>query len=262
MTAVCCTSNCWFLLPWLPQRPHLYHRVDTVIESSLQEIIGRKFFAPINLNWNFTEVIIKANEIIPENLVAVRWLREIYLYKAMEQPITALQTPDCDWLLHRFIEVNFSKLTDSNQIFKDYFICLHYHLCKIVGPVAVWYECEPRGRMVWVWSPWPCGMSVRILSANLQLVKFTLWKVLDALQTQQVTTCSISLLDYLLRLGLWGSCPQTDKSLNREVLHVDSKTVLYLLKILFICCLIMLTYYQCACIYWSSVSKMTPVTVT
>ena len=34
----------------------------------------------------------------------------------MEQPITALQTPDCDWLLHRFIEVNFSKLVDSNQI--------------------------------------------------------------------------------------------------------------------------------------------------
>ena len=28
----------------------------------------------------------------------------------MEQPITALQTPDCNWLLHWFIEVNFSKL--------------------------------------------------------------------------------------------------------------------------------------------------------
>ena len=29
----------------------------------------------------------------------------------MEQPITALQTPYYDWLLHMFIEVNFSKPT-------------------------------------------------------------------------------------------------------------------------------------------------------
>ena len=49
----------------------------------------------------------------------------------MEQPITALQTPDCDWLLHSFIEVNFSKLTDCNQIFRKDFIGIHYHLCKI-----------------------------------------------------------------------------------------------------------------------------------
>ena len=49
----------------------------------------------------------------------------------MEQPITALQTPDCDWLLHRFIEVNFSKLTDSNKNFRNSFVCLHYHLYKI-----------------------------------------------------------------------------------------------------------------------------------
>ena len=27
----------------------------------------------------------------------------------------------CDWLLHSFIEVNFSKLTDNNQIFRDDF---------------------------------------------------------------------------------------------------------------------------------------------
>ena len=30
-----------------------------------------------------------------------------------------------------FIEVNFSKLTDSNQIFRNDFVCIHYHLCKI-----------------------------------------------------------------------------------------------------------------------------------
>ena len=42
-----------------------------VIEISLQEIVGRKKIPLINLNWNFTEVK-KANENIPENLVAVR----------------------------------------------------------------------------------------------------------------------------------------------------------------------------------------------
>ena len=56
----------------------------------------------------------------------------------MEQPITALQTPDCDWLLHRFIEVNFSKLTDSKEIFRNYFVCLHYHVCKISSQII---EC-------------------------------------------------------------------------------------------------------------------------
>ena len=40
----------------------------------------------------------------------------------MEQPITALQTPGCDWLIHKFLEVNFSKLTDSNQIFRNDFV--------------------------------------------------------------------------------------------------------------------------------------------
>ena len=49
----------------------LYHIVNSVIESSLQEIIGRKNFALVNLSWNFTEVIIKANKVIRENLVTV-----------------------------------------------------------------------------------------------------------------------------------------------------------------------------------------------
>ena len=33
----------------------------------------------------------------------------------MDGPITTLQTLDCDWSNHKFIEVDFSKLTDSNQ---------------------------------------------------------------------------------------------------------------------------------------------------
>ena len=54
----------------------------------------------------------------------------------MEQPI--LQTPDYDWLLRRFIEVNFSKLTGSNQIFRNDFVGLHYHLCNISSQII---EC-------------------------------------------------------------------------------------------------------------------------
>ena len=56
----------------------------------------------------------------------------------MKQPITALQTPDNDWLLHRFIEVNFAKLMNRNQIFRNDFVGLHYHLCKISSQII---EC-------------------------------------------------------------------------------------------------------------------------
>ena len=49
----------------------------------------------------------------------------------MDGPITALQTPDCDWAVHKFIEVNISKLTDNNQILRNDFDCIHYHLYKI-----------------------------------------------------------------------------------------------------------------------------------
>ena len=61
-----------------------HYRVDSVIESSLQEVRGRKHYAIINLSLHFTEVIIKASfkkyvqdctyfssNVIPENLVAV-----------------------------------------------------------------------------------------------------------------------------------------------------------------------------------------------
>ena len=49
----------------------------------------------------------------------------------MARPITTLQTLDSDWAPHKFIEVNFSKLTDSNQIFRIDFVHIHYHLCEI-----------------------------------------------------------------------------------------------------------------------------------
>ena len=49
----------------------------------------------------------------------------------MGGPITAFQTLYCDWSPHKFIEKNFSKLTDSSQIFRINFVYIHYHLCKI-----------------------------------------------------------------------------------------------------------------------------------
>ena len=48
-----------------------HHRVDSVIESSLREIIGSKNFALINLSLNFCETTIYDNKVCQENLVAV-----------------------------------------------------------------------------------------------------------------------------------------------------------------------------------------------
>ena len=53
--------------------------------------------------------------------------------------ITALQTLDCDWSVHKFIEVNISELTDSNQILRNYFVCIHYHICEISSQIT---ECK------------------------------------------------------------------------------------------------------------------------
>ena len=49
----------------------LYHRVDSVIERLLREIIESKNFALINLNLNFCETTIYDNKVVLENLVAV-----------------------------------------------------------------------------------------------------------------------------------------------------------------------------------------------
>ena len=49
----------------------VHHRVDSVIESSLREIIGSKNFALINLSLNFCETTIYDNKVFLENLVAV-----------------------------------------------------------------------------------------------------------------------------------------------------------------------------------------------
>ena len=48
-----------------------HHRVDSVIESSLREIIGRKKIALINLSLNFCETTIYDNKVFLENIIAV-----------------------------------------------------------------------------------------------------------------------------------------------------------------------------------------------
>ena len=61
-----------------------------------------------------------ASKVNPENLVVIR-------YDKFASINTALRTLDCDWSLHKFIEENFSKLTDNNQIFRIDFACNHFH---------------------------------------------------------------------------------------------------------------------------------------
>ena len=46
----------------------------------------------------------------------------------IQGPTTALQALDCDWSLYKYMEVNFSKLTHNNQILKNDFVCIPYHL--------------------------------------------------------------------------------------------------------------------------------------
>ena len=45
----------------------------------------------------------------------------------------------CHWSVHKFIEVNFSKLTDCNQIFRNEFVSIHYHLGEISCQII---ECK------------------------------------------------------------------------------------------------------------------------
>ena len=53
----------------------------------------------------------------------------------MDGPIIALPTLDCDWSVHKFIDVNFSKITDNQQILRNDFDCIHYQLCKISSKI-------------------------------------------------------------------------------------------------------------------------------
>ena len=41
----------------------------------------------------------------------------------------------CDWTSHKFIEVNFSKLADSQKKFRLNFVSIHYDLRKILREI-------------------------------------------------------------------------------------------------------------------------------
>ena len=60
----CRISSCY------PHHSPSHHRVDSVMESSLRNIIFSKNFALINLSLNFCETTIYDNKVFIENLVA------------------------------------------------------------------------------------------------------------------------------------------------------------------------------------------------
>ena len=63
----------------------------------------------------------------------------------MDEPITVKRLKCCDWSVHKFIEVNFSKLTDSTHIFRMDFVIIHYNLGEISCQRIEWKifgQCE------------------------------------------------------------------------------------------------------------------------
>ena len=99
------------------------------------------------MTWNFTEVVMNANEVNPENLVAVRLLWEIHLYEFMDGPISTLQALDYNWSVHKFTEVNFSKLTDNNQIFRNDWLHSLSPVKNVISNYQVQNFCS-------LWYPW------------------------------------------------------------------------------------------------------------
>ena len=76
----------------------------------------------------------------------------------MGGPITVEGFKCCDWSVHNLIEVNFSKLTDSNIIFTIDFVSIHYHIGEIIECKIFWWVAKiPRGeavdkcRVMWDW---------------------------------------------------------------------------------------------------------------
>lgn len=47
--------------------------------------------------------------------------------------------PDCRWFLFWFIDLNFSKLTYTNQICRNVIVYIHYNICKISTQIT---ECK------------------------------------------------------------------------------------------------------------------------
>ena len=82
-----------------------------------------------NLIWNFTEVIINANKVVPKNLVAVRQLSDIRLITSRASSVGRLER--CGWSLN-VCWGNFRKVDAKQHNFQE-LLCWHslYQLCKI-----------------------------------------------------------------------------------------------------------------------------------
>ena len=90
--------------------------------------------------WNFTEVIMIAKKLIPENLVVALYLWEIRHYKPTNEPTAEKRSALHDG---RFIGVNFSKLMHNNHIFRNELVCNHYHLFKHSAQTIMCKICTP-----------------------------------------------------------------------------------------------------------------------
>ena len=63
--------------------------------------------------------------------VNIEKLRSINFHTLFTLQITVERLKCCDWSPHKFTEVHFSKLTDSNQMFMVEFVCIYYDLSEI-----------------------------------------------------------------------------------------------------------------------------------
>ena len=92
-----------------------------------------------------SEVKILHSIIWAEILLKWFWLQtksflKIWLLCANFEKFASINLPS-SWALPdgRFIGANFSKLTHNNQIFRNNFVCDHYHICKLSAKTI---ECK------------------------------------------------------------------------------------------------------------------------
>ena len=57
--------------------------------------------------------------------------------------ITVERLEGCDWSRSSFKEVNFSKLKNSNQIFRNDFVCIHYPPGEMSAKIIKWNFFTP-----------------------------------------------------------------------------------------------------------------------
>ena len=107
-----------------------------------------KIFALISLNWNFTEMIMIANKVIPANMVVVNILQicagsNSCKFTAINPPLKSAQRSSMvssfvglpmrfsQSLLYLLYTLCCALRTRNNQMFRYYFVWDHYHVSKI-----------------------------------------------------------------------------------------------------------------------------------